>query len=168
MPTFLSRVLPLLLLALLGSCSVFHSRQSNKLQMPAKMEAEYKAKEKARHKGLTYKPTEESSSSGAAKDAKAADPKKPLSYSDLPEGTRRKYDKAGLIRDHLPAPTPRHTYERHALKGTEVNKESRKLRHHKKKGEEDKTPAPDKTKETAAPADKEAAPPTEAPAPNAN
>lgn len=171
MPTTF-RFFLLLLTGLLGSCSLyertFHPHQLGSTRMPAKMEAEYQAKEKARHKGLTYKPAEEGSNGGAAKDGKAADPKKPLSYSDLPEGTKRKYDKEGLIKDHLPAPTPRHTYETHPLKGTKANKADRKLRHHKKKGDKDNDPAPEKTKDADTPADKEEAPPVEAPAPKGN
>lgn len=132
--------------------------------MPPKMEAEYQAREKARHKGLTYQPADAGGSkAGTAADAgaKPSEPKK-LSYSDLPEGTKKKYDKEGLIKDHLPAPRPWHTYETHALKGNKANKESRKLRKHKKGKDKGSDTSPEKTQETTAPTDKEPASPAPA------
>jgi hypothetical protein len=141
MKNLLRSLLPLLLLGLLSGCSVYdnivHPRRLPTPDMSKQAKAKFKAAEKARHKGMVLK-TEEpvtnatdpnaAGSSGAKKDDK-------LSYSELPEGTRNKYDKEGLIKNKPNLKRLQyHHYETRPLKPNEVNRENRKLRKASAKG----------------------------------
>jgi len=152
LPTLLLRAtLPLLLLGLLGSCTVyntvFHPHRLPTPKMDAATKAKVRAAEKARHKGLSIK-TDEPATNATATDGgdgsapsvgAGDDKKKTMSYSDLPEGTRIKYDKQGLVRKSMLDRMANnghklHHYDTRPLTPREASRENRKLR---KKGHTD-------------------------------
>ncbi|MGI4762127.1 MAG: hypothetical protein ACRYF0_15575 [Janthinobacterium lividum] len=153
LPTlFLRAALPLLLLGLLSGCAVydtvFHPHRLPTPKMDAATKAKVKAAEKARHKGLSLKAADEPGTNATATDggdsaapsAGAGDEKKKtMSYSDLPEGTRIKYDKQGLVKKSMLDRMANnghklHHYDTRPLTPREASRENRKLR---KKGHSD-------------------------------
>ena len=134
---FLRAFFPLLL-GLLASCtvydSIFHPRRLPTPPMTAEAKAKYRASEKARHKGTVLK-TEEITTSAtdpaAAGSAKDATDKK-LTYNELPEGTKLKYDKQLLLKKPKLKRRRYHTYETKPLKPNKVSRENRRLRKHPK------------------------------------
>ncbi|TFZ63993.1 hypothetical protein E4631_20420 [Hymenobacter sp. UV11] len=173
------------LLGLLGSCAVydrvFHPHRLPTPPLSATAKAKAKAAEKARHKGTSLKAMEATSATatdGAGADAGAADEKKKtMSYSDLPEGTKLKYDKQGLVKKSTlnrleDNRRQLHHYDTRPLTPREASRENRKLRKkgHQNHGKDAKDPAPARTKDLpAAPAPDPTQPaePTPAPAPKA-
>ena len=172
MKSFLRSFLPLLL-GLLASCSVYdkvvHPRRLPTPNMTAEAKAKYRAAEKARHKGQVLKTEEITTSAtdpnaaGASKDK--ADNK--LTYSELPEGTRVKYDKELLLKKPKLKRRQYHHYDTRPLKHREASRENRRLRKHSKgRGKDVKD---DKAEPLARPADNSPtdeptpAPPTKAP-----
>ena len=151
LPTlFLRAALPLLLLGPLSGCAVydaiFHPHRLPTPKMDAATKAKVRAAEKARHKGLSIK-TEEAATSatdtggdGSAPSVGAGDEKKKtMSYSDLPEGTRIKYDKQGLVKKSMLDRMANnghklHHYDTRPLTPREASRENRKIR---KKGHTD-------------------------------
>ena len=162
----LRATLPLLLLGLLSGCavydSVFHPHRLPTPKMDATTKAKVRAAEKARHKGLSLKAAEPDATSAteaggdpaAPSVGGADDKKKTMSYSDLPEGTRIKYDKQGLVRkSFLDRRTNEgrklHHYDTRPLTPREASAENRKVR---KKGHTDHS------KGAAAPRDRDKTP----------
>ena len=145
MNTLLRSLLPLLLLGLLASCSVydtiFHPRRLPTPDMSKQDKAKFKAAEKARHKGQVLK-SEEPVTGAADPNAPAGTEAKKdnkLSYSELPEGTKNKYDKEGLIKNKPNLKRLQyHRYDTRPLTPNDVNRENRKLRKHPKKGKSSK------------------------------
>ena len=151
LPTLLLRATLPLLLGLLGSCAVydtvFHPHRLPTPKMDAATKAKVRAAEKARHKGLSIK-TEEAATNATATDGgdgsapsvgAGDDKKKTMSYSDLPEGTRIKYDKQGLVKKSMLDRMANnghklHHYDTRPLTPREASRENRKLR---KKGHTD-------------------------------
>jgi hypothetical protein len=145
LPTlFLRAALPLLLLGPLSGCAVydavFHPHRLPTPKMDAATKAKVRAAEKARHKGLSIK-TEEAATSatdtggdGSAPSVGAGDEKKKtMSYSDLPEGTRIKYDKQGLVKKSMLDRVSNnghklHHYDTRPLTPREASRENRKIR----------------------------------------
>ncbi len=146
-------LLPLLLLGLLSSCAVydtiFHPHRLPTPKMDAATKAKYKAAEKARHKGLSLKAPEPSTNAtdtgGGSTDPAAPaaagtdDKKKTMTYGDLPEGTRIKYDKQGLVRKSMLDRMANnghklHHYDTRPLTPREASRDNRKIR---KKGHTD-------------------------------
>ena len=141
MKNLLRSLLPLLLLGLLAGCSVYenivHPHRLPTPDMSKQAKAKFKAAEKARHKGQVLKSEEPvtgatdpnaAPGTGTSKDSK-------LSYSELPDGTRNKYDKEGLIKNKPNLKRLQyHHYETRPLKPNEVNRENRKLRKSSSKG----------------------------------
>jgi hypothetical protein len=141
---------PLLLLGLLSSCAVydtvFHPHRLPTPKMDAATKAKVRAAEKARHKGLSLKAPEPSTNAtdtggdpAAPSAAPADDKKKTMSYGDLPEGTRIKYDKQGLVKKSMLDRMANnghklHHYDTRPLTPREASRENRKLR---KKGHTD-------------------------------
>jgi hypothetical protein len=135
-----------MLVGLLGGCAVydrvFHPHRLPTPTLSPTARAKAKAAEKARHKGTSLKAMEAASATdGAGADAGAAadEKKKPMSYSDLPEGTRLKYDKQGLVKkstlNRLEDNRRKlHHYDTRPLTPREASRENRKLR---KKGHQD-------------------------------
>lgn len=132
-------LLPLLLLGLLASCSVYenivHPRRLPTPDMNAQAKAKFKAAEKARHKGTVLK-TEEVTTGATDPTAPAGSEAKKdnkLTYSELSEGTRNKYDKNLLIKNK-PKLTRRqyHIYKTKPLRPRKASRESRRLRKHSK------------------------------------
>jgi hypothetical protein len=160
------------LLGLLASCSVydkvFHPRRLPTPNMTAEARAKYRAAEKARHKGQVLK-TEEittgATDPSAAGTKGSADNK--LTYNELPEGTKLKYDKELLLKKPKLKRRQYHHYVTKPLKPRQASRENRRLRKHSKgKGhapneKDDKTPLAPPT--DASPTDE----PTPAPAPKA-
>jgi hypothetical protein len=109
--------------------------------MDAATKAKVKAAEKARHKGLSIK-TEEPATNATATDggdpaapaaAGGTEKKKTMSYSELPEGTRIKYDKQGLVKKSMLDRMANnghklHHYDTRPLTPREASRENRKLR----------------------------------------
>jgi hypothetical protein len=162
------------LLGLLASCSVydkvFHPRRLPTPDMTAEAKAKHRAAEKARHKGQVLKTEEITTSAtdptatGSSKDK--ADNK--LTYNELPEGTRVKYDKELLLKKPKLKRRQYHHYDTKPLKPREVSRENRRLRKHSKgegrprSAKEDKTPLAPPT--DGNPVDEPTpAPPTKAP-----
>ena len=174
MKSFLRSFLPLLL-GLLASCSVYdniiHPRRLPTPNMTAEAKAKYRAAEKARHKGQVLKTEEittnatDPNAAGTSKDK--ADNK--LTYNELPEGTRVKYDKQLLLKNKPKLKRRQyHHYDTGPLPHREASRENRRLRKHSKGGsrshdaKEDKTPLAQPT--DANPVDEPTpAPPTKAP-----
>lgn len=145
LPTlFLRAALPLLLLGPLSGCAVydavFHPHRLPTPKMDAATKAKVRAAEKARHKGLSIK-TEEATNAtatdggdGSAPSVGAGeDKKKTMSYSDLPEGTRIKYDKQGLVKKSMLDRMANnghklHHYDTRPLTPREASRENRKIR----------------------------------------
>lgn len=143
-------LLPLLLLGLLSSCAVydtiFHPHRLPTPKMDAATKAKVRAAEKARHKGLSLKAAEPSTNAtdtggdpAAPSASPADDKKKTMSYGDLPEGTRVKYDKQGLVKKSMLDRMANnghklHHYDTRPLTPREASRENRKLR---KKGHTD-------------------------------
>lgn len=147
----LRATLPLLLLGLLSGCavydSVFHPHRLPTPKMDATTKAKVRAAEKARHKGLSLKAPEAAGTSatdtGGDPTAPSAgagdDKKKTMSYGELPEGTRIKYDKQGLVKKSMLDRMANnghklHHYDTRPLTPREASAENRKVR---KKGHTD-------------------------------
>lgn len=139
MKKLLYSLLPLLLLGLLASCSVYdnimHPRRLPTPDMNAQAKAKFKAAEKARHKGTVLK-TEEITTGATDPNAPAGSEAKKdnkLTYNELSEGTRNKYDKNLLIKNK-PKLTRRqyHIYKTKPLRPNKASRESRRLRKHSK------------------------------------
>ncbi|RZK23342.1 MAG: hypothetical protein EOO56_05405 [Hymenobacter sp.] len=139
MKKLLYSLLPVLLLGLLASCSVYenivHPRRLPTPDMNAQAKAKFKAAEKARHKGTVLK-TEEITTGATDPNAPAGSEAKKdnkLTYSELPEGTRNKYDKNLLIKNK-PKLTRRqyHIYKTKPLHPRQASRENRRLRKHSK------------------------------------
>ena len=180
LPKLLGRVLLLLplLLGLLSGCAVYervaHPRRLPTPAMTPEAKAKARAAEKARHKGLSLKAADPDAEGTTATDpAAAADEKKTTSYRDLPEGTRVKYDKQGLVKTgtlkHLDINRRQlHHYNLRPDKPREASRENRELRKkgHQKPGKKRDDDQP----RGQAPADPDAEPaavPTPPPAPKA-
>ncbi|QKG58103.1 hypothetical protein GKZ68_16620 [Hymenobacter sp. BRD128] len=153
---FFRGALPLFLLGLLSGCavydSIFHPHRLPTPKMDATTKAKVKAAEKARHKGLSLKAADDANTNATGTGASGGDPaapsvpaagadekKKTMSYSDLPEGTRIKYDKQGLVKKSFldrRANNGRklHHYDTRPLTPREASRENRKIR---KKGHTD-------------------------------
>lgn len=141
MKNLLRSLLPLLLLGWLAGCSVYenivHPRRLPTPDMSKQDKAKFKAAERARHKGQVLKSEEPvtgatdpnaAPGTGASKDSK-------LSYSELPDGTRNKYDKEGLIKNKPNLKRLQyHHYETKPLKHNDVSRENRKMRKSLAKG----------------------------------
>ena len=170
-----------LLLGVLSGCAVYERvAHPHRLPTPAmtpEAKAKARAAEKARHKGLSLKAADPDEAGTTATDPAATgdEKKKAMSYSDLPEGTRVKYDKQGLVKTgtlkHLDINRRQlHHYNTRPDKPREASRENRELR---KKGSKHhgKGRAKDDEPRGPAPRDPEAAPPapdpTPAPAPKA-
>ncbi len=135
MKNLLRSLLPLLLLSLLAGCSVYenivHPRRLPTPDMSKQAKAKFKAAEKARHKGQVLKSEEAVTGATDPSAAPGSDAKKDgkLSYNELPEGTRNKYDKEGLIKNKPNLKRLQyHRYDTRPLKPNEVNRENRKMR----------------------------------------
>jgi hypothetical protein len=136
--SFLRSFLPLLL-GLLASCSVYdkiaHPRRLPTPDMTAQAKAKFKAAEKARHKGQVLKVEEITTSAtdpNATGAAKGKNDNK-LTYNELPEGTKVKYDKQLLLKNKPKLKRRQyHTYVTKPLKHREASRENRRLRHHSK------------------------------------
>ncbi|RYY14785.1 MAG: hypothetical protein EOO36_13700 [Cytophagaceae bacterium] len=132
--------LPLLLLGLLASCSVYdrvfhpHRLPTPDVMSPA-AKARFRAAEKARHKGMVLK-SEEAPTSATDPNAPAGSEAKKdgkLTYSELPEGTKAKYDKEGLLKGKPNLKRLQyHRYDTRPLTPNDVNRENRRLRKHPK------------------------------------
>ena len=102
--------------------------------MTAEAKAKYRAAEKARHKGQVLKTEEittsatDANAAGASKDK--ADNK--LTYNELPEGTKLKYDKQLLVKKPKLKRRQYHHYETRPLRPREASRENRRLRKHSK------------------------------------
>ena len=176
MKKLLYSLLPLLLLGLLASCSVYdnivHPRRLPTPDMTAQAKAKFRAAERARHKGTVLK-TEEVTTGATDPSAPAGSEAKKdnkLTYSELSEGTRNKYDKNLLIKNK-PKLTRRqyHIYKTKPLRPRKASRENRRLRKHSKgkdKGsdheskttravETDTAPAAEPTPDAPEPAPKE-------------
>ena len=163
MPFFklLRRVLPLLLLGALSNCTVydrvFHPYRLPTPTMGPEARAKARAAEKARHKGTSLKPAEtEAIAAGtdpaapSATPVEAASQKKTLSYSELPEGTKLKYDEHLLIKEPKMEYRQRHHYDTAPLPHRAASRDARRMRKHPKgkdssgpRREAPTTPAPD-------------------------
>jgi len=194
LPTlFLRAALPLLLLGPLSGCAVydtiFHPHRLPTPKMDAATKAKVRAAEKARHKGLSIK-TDEPATSATATDGgdpsapsvgAGEDKKKTMSYGELPEGTRIKYDKQGLVKKNMLDRMANnghklHHYDTRPLTPREASRENRKLRRkghtdHGKDAPRERAdsapePAPDPSPAAASPPAEPAAPaPRKTPAP---
>ena len=115
--------------------------------MDATAKAKARAAEKARHKGTSLKAADAADTNATSTDgggepgapSGGTDKKKTMSYSELPEGTRIKYDKQGLVKKgKLERMTINgrklHHYDTRPLTPREASAENRKLR---KKGHTD-------------------------------
>ena len=138
MKNLLRSLLPLLL-GLLASCSVYenivHPRRLPTPDMSKQAKAKFKAAEKARHKGQVLKSEEPVTGATDPNAAPSSEAKKDnkLSYNELPEGTKIKYDKEGLIRNKPNLKRLQyHRYDTRPLTPNDVNRENRKLRKHPK------------------------------------
>ncbi len=157
--------------------------------MDAATKAKVRAAEKARHKGLSIK-TDEPATSATATDGgdpsapsvgAGEDKKKTMSYGELPEGTRIKYDKQGLVKKNMLDRMANnghklHHYDTRPLTPREASRENRKLRRkghtdHGKDAPRERAdsapePAPDPSPAAASPPAEPAAPaPRKTPAP---
>lgn len=167
MKSFLRSFLPLLL-GLLASCSVYdkvaHPRRLPTPDMSAQAKAKFRAAEKARHKGQVLKVEEITTN---ATDPNAASPNKDkadnkLTYNELPEGTKVKYDKQLLIKNKPKLKRRQyHVYKTGPLPHREASRENRRLRHHSKGQSQPRATKADKEL-LASPADGS---PTDEPAP---
>ena len=180
LPTLFLRVtlLPLLVLGLLSSCavydSIFHPHRLPTPKMDAATKAKIKAAEKARHKGLSLKAADESGTNATNTEASGGEPsapagaddkKKTMSYGELPEGTRIKYDKQGLVRKSFldrRANNGRklHHYDTRPLTPREASRENRQIR---KKGHTDHSSGGAPTRDTTPTERAPASSPDEAP-----
>lgn len=128
----------MLLLGLLASCSVydsvFHPRRLPTPNMTAEAKAKHRAAEKARHKGQVLKTEEITTSATDPNAAGASNDKadKKLTYSELPEGTKLKYDKELLLKKPKLKRRRYHTYDTRPLKHRDASRENRRLRKHSK------------------------------------
>lgn len=115
--------------------------------MDATAKAKARAAEKARHKGTSLKAADATETNAISTDgggepgapSGGTDKKKTMSYSELPEGTRIKYDKQGLVKkgklDRMAINGRKlHHYDTRPLTPREASAENRKLR---KKGHTD-------------------------------
>lgn len=115
--------------------------------MDATAKAKAHAAEKARHKGTSLKASGTNETSAISPDgggepaeaAGAGDKKKTMSYNELPEGTKLKYDRQGLVKKskltHMAFDRRKlHHYDTRPLTSREASRENRKLR---KKGHTD-------------------------------
>ena len=156
--TLFLRAYLLLLLGLLASCSVYdrifhpHRLPTPDVMSPA-AKARFRAAEKARHKGMVLK-SEEAPTSATDPNAPAGTEAKKdnkLTYSELPEGTKAKYDKNGLLKGKANLKRLQyHRYDTRPLTPNDVNRENRRLRKHPK--------GKDKGGDTSAPPERAAAP----------
>lgn len=136
----------MLLLGLLASCSVYdrvlhpHRLPTPDVMSPA-AKARFRAAEKARHKGMVLK-SEEAPTSATDPNAPAGTEAKKdnkLTYSELPEGTKAKYDKNGLLKGKPNLKRLQyHRYDTRPLTPNDVNRENRRLRKHPKGTSKDK------------------------------
>lgn len=143
-----------MLLGLLASCTVynniFHPYRLPTPPMSADAKAKARAAEKARHKGLTLKAedTDDGTTPAAPGSTTSATDKDPkadnkLTYSELPAGTKLKYDKNLLLKKPKLKRRQYHHYDTRPKKPNEVNRESRRLRQPSKGKKSDRhAPAP--------------------------
>jgi hypothetical protein len=153
----------LLLPWLLSGCavydSVFHPHRLGTPKMDATAKAKARAAEKARHKGTSLKAADATETNATSTDgggepgapSGSTDKKKTMSYSELPEGTRIKYDKQGLVKkgklDRMAINGRKlHHYDTRPLTPREASTENRKLR---KKGHTDHGKDAPRSKEKA-------------------
>lgn len=122
--------------------------------MTAEAKAKYRAAEKARHKGQVLKTEEittgatDPNAAGASKDK--ADDK--LTYRELPEGTKLKYDKQLLVKKPKLKRRQYHHYDTRPLRPREASRENRRLRKHSKgKGSKGDRPQSIKDRDDALP-----------------
>lgn len=170
MKNLLCSLLPLLLLGLLASCSVYenivHPHRLPTPKMSSQAKAKFKASEKARHKGMVLK-SEETPTSATDPNAPAGTEAKKdtkLTYSELSEGTKAKYDKEGLIKGKPNLKRLQyHRYDTRPLTPNDVNRENRRLRKHPK----GKGGGKDSDSGNLAPQKREATPVDDSPAPAA-
>ncbi|WP_151086740.1 hypothetical protein [Hymenobacter baengnokdamensis] len=166
-------------LGLLSSCAVydhiFHPHRLPTPKMNPELKAKVKAAEKARHKGTSLKPAETTTdeAAGAGGSAGSAEPgapaapagaapaeekKKTMSYSELPTGTKVKYDKHLLIKKSwleriLQNRRKLHHYDTRPLTPREASRENRRIRKHgHTKGDKGGDTAPGKQKGSVDPA----------------
>lgn len=133
------RWLPLLLLGALSSCTVynkiFHPYRLPTPAMNPEARAKARAAEKARHRGTSLKPAEvttdatDPAAPGSAP-GDAADKKKTLSYGELPEGTKLKYDKHLLLKKPKLERRKRHHYDTGPLPPRAASRDARRMRKH--------------------------------------
>lgn len=143
---FLLLLWPLLGL-LSGGCAVYerllHPHRLPTPRMTPEAKAKMRATEKARHRGLTLPAAPDATAAdatatdGSAPAADAAtrpdEPRdKARSFSELPAGTRAKYDKHLLLKDSKPRPRRLHQYDTRPLTRREASRDVRRLRHYVK------------------------------------
>jgi len=170
MKNLLRSLLPLLLLGLLASCSVYenvvHPRRLPTPDMSKQDKAKFKAAEKARHKGMVLKSEEPVTNATDPNAAAGSEAKKDgkLSYNELPEGTKIKYDKEGLIKNKPNLKRRQyHRYDTRPLTHNDVNRENRKLRKSSKgKGKTGDNDAPSPKTRADQPVEDAPAPPAPA------
>jgi hypothetical protein len=141
MKNLLRSLLPLLLLSLLAGCSVYenivHPRRLPTPDMSKQDKAKFRAAEKARHKGMVLKTEEPVTNATDPNAAAGSEAKKDgkLSYNELPEGTKVKYDKQLLIKNKPKLKRRQyHRYDTRPLTHNDVNRENRKMRKSSAKG----------------------------------
>jgi len=141
MKNLLRSLLPLLLLGWLTSCSVYenivHPRRLPTPDMSKQDKAKFRAAEKARHKGMVLKTEEPVTNATDPNAAAGSEAKKDskLSYNELPEGTKVKYDKQLLIKNKPKLKRRQyHRYDTRPLTHNDVNRENRKMRKSSAKG----------------------------------
>jgi hypothetical protein len=141
MKNLLRSLLPLLLLSLLTGCSVYenivHPRRLPTPDMSKQDKAKFRAAEKARHKGMVLKTEEPVTNATDPNAAAGSEAKKDgkLSYNELPEGTKVKYDKQLLIKNKPKLKRRQyHRYDTRPLTHNDVNRENRKMRKSSAKG----------------------------------
>ena len=170
MKNLLRSLLPLLLLGLLANCSVYenvvHPRRLPTPDMSKQDKAKFKAAEKARHKGMVLKSEEPVTNATDPNAAAGSEAKKDgkLSYNELPEGTKIKYDKEGLIKNKPNLKRRQyHRYDTRPLTHNDVNRENRKLRKSSKgKGKTGDNDAPSPKTRADQPVEDAPAPPAPA------
>lgn len=148
-------ILPLLLLSLLASCSVYdsivHPRRLPTPKMSPQAKAKFKASEKARHKGMVLKSEEPVTNATDPNAPAGSEAKKDnkLTYSELPEGTKLEYTKEGLLKGKPNLKRRQyHRYDTRPLTPNDVNRENRRLRKHSKgKDKDNSSPADPKTRD---------------------
>jgi len=151
-----------LLSLLCGGCAAYerllHPHRLPTPRMTPEAKAKMRATEKARHRGLTLTTANTATDATDATDVTAADGSAPAadatarpdeardkarSFSELPAGTRAKYDKHLLLKDSKPRPRQLHRYDTRPLTHREASRDARRQIHYVKLPPRERpTPAP--------------------------